>query len=162
MKTKKKLPQKKSSTSFKSGSEWRGNGAKGKVFVQSKINLVGSLESELIKLEIGMKNKDGELDPEKPLPDFDYQGAMQGWIHKRYLDILQNLFDIIRYEDTSPTARVAAAKILLDRGFGQVPQTVNLKSEEATTYSLIAQKPSGELETVGKIGQKQLDKIENA
>ncbi len=158
MRLKKKYPQRKPSTVFKKGDQWRGNGSKPSEHKKADFVFIAKLDAELTKLETEMKEK---ADPEKPLPDFDYQGAMQGWIQKRYLDILQNLYDILRYEDSSPTARVASAKILLDRGFGQVPQTLNLKTEEKTTYSLIAQKPNGEKEVIGLASDKQIKKLEN-
>lgn len=160
MKYKKKMPQKRPSTAFKSGEDWRGNGCKQKPRSKTLGQVVNKLESELIKMEADLSKE--KLDPEKPLPDFDYQGAMQGWIQKRYLDILQNLYDIMRYSDDAPSARVASAKILLDRGFGQVPQTLNLKTEEKTTYSLVAQRPDGKKEILGEATGTQLKKIDNA
>lgn len=160
MRYKRKVPQRRPSTAFKSGEDWRGNGCKQKTRSKTMGQIVNKLESELIELEANLSKE--KLDPEKPLPDFDYTGAMQGWIQKRYLDILQNLYDIMRYEESSPTARVASAKILLDRGFGQVPQTLNLKTEEKTTYSLVAQRPDGHKEIIGQATDNQLKKIDNA
>lgn|SRR5574343_729549 len=152
---------KRNATSFGGSRDINRNGVS-RPHVPRLNKMVTKFEGELIKLDEEIKvmtKKNEALDPEKPLPDFDYTNAMQGWIQKRYLDILQNLYDIMRYEDSSPTARVASAKILLDRGFGQVPQTLNLKTEEKTTYSLIAQKPDGSTEVIANASANKIGKI---
>jgi len=134
LKTKKREP---TSGGFKSGSEWRGRGSGYCTGIQ--------LEAEIHMAGENLKalNRQAEdLGVESP------QEKVQDWIQNRAINICSYLYSILTNDDERGAARVQAAKVLLERGFGAVPQTITMDKKETSTIVTITNPHTGVSTTI--------------
>jgi hypothetical protein len=74
----------------------------------------------------GLPRRGGEktfVEPKKPV--IDLRELAQG----KASTVIDALMDMVEDEETPPTARIAAAKELLDRGFGRTPLAADAPEE---------------------------------